>query len=333
MVVTTACVLAVAALAAAFIWPFTDLIAAHDVGATVHAAALQTAREAVRTQLITLGAGLFAAGALVYTARNFGLSRRTYELTEQGQVTDRYTKAIEQLGSAMLDVRIGGIYALERVAYDSFRDHSTVMEVLTAFVREHSSEHWPPAAPGSQPPERGIRPDVQAAVSVIGRRESRRDIMSIDLRGADLTRANVADAELVGAELVGVILAEADLSGAHLRSANLSFANLAKANLADADLTSADLVNASLVNASLVNASLRHATFTGANLAGADLGSADCYRADFRGADLASADVNDAKNINSADLTFAFWPPDAVVPEGWQRDTLRGTRGRLKRSD
>ena len=32
--------------------------------------------------MITLGAGLFAAGALVYTARNFGLSHRTYELTE-----------------------------------------------------------------------------------------------------------------------------------------------------------------------------------------------------------------------------------------------------------
>jgi hypothetical protein len=33
-------------------------------------------------------------------------------------VTDRYTKAIEQLGSDRLDVRIGGIYALERVARD-----------------------------------------------------------------------------------------------------------------------------------------------------------------------------------------------------------------------
>jgi hypothetical protein len=33
--------------------------------------------------------------ALWYTARNFTLSRRIFELTEQGQVTDRYTKAIE----------------------------------------------------------------------------------------------------------------------------------------------------------------------------------------------------------------------------------------------
>jgi hypothetical protein len=109
--------------------------------------------------LLTLGAGLFAAGALVFTARNFTLSRRTFELTEQGQVTDRYTKAIEQLGSDKLDVRIGGIYALERVARDSVRDHPTVMEVLTAFIREHSRE---PRAES----ERSIRADVQAAVTV-----------------------------------------------------------------------------------------------------------------------------------------------------------------------
>jgi hypothetical protein len=51
-------------------------------------------------------------------------------------VTDPYTKAIEQLGSGKLDVRIGAIYALERVARDSARDHQTVIEVLTAFIRE-----------------------------------------------------------------------------------------------------------------------------------------------------------------------------------------------------
>jgi hypothetical protein len=59
------------------------------------------------------------------------------KVTEQGQITERYTKAIEQLGSDKLDVRLGGIYALERIAKDSKRDHPTVVEVLSAFVREH----------------------------------------------------------------------------------------------------------------------------------------------------------------------------------------------------
>jgi hypothetical protein len=90
--------------------------------------------------VLTHGAGLFAAGALVFTAQNFVLTRRTVELlrrtldlTEQGQVTDRYTKAIEQLGSDRPDVWIGGIYALERVARRVVRNR--VVEKTAAATR------------------------------------------------------------------------------------------------------------------------------------------------------------------------------------------------------
>ena len=123
-------------LALAVAWvlfvPAADWLAHHDVGSAsgpLHETALDNARG----RLLTLGAGLFAAGALVFTVRNFTLSR-------EGQVTDRYTKAIEQLGSDKLDVCLGGIYALERIARDSARDHPTVIEVLSAFIREHSHE-------------------------------------------------------------------------------------------------------------------------------------------------------------------------------------------------
>ena len=128
---------AAAVLALVIIWallvPGADWVARQDIGSAK--GSLAAARDAARGRLLTLGAGLLAAGALLFTARNFTLSR-------EGQVTDRYTKAIEQLGSDKLDVRIGGIYALERVARDSAKDHPTIMEVLTAFIREHSQEPW-----------------------------------------------------------------------------------------------------------------------------------------------------------------------------------------------
>ena len=181
---------------------------------------------------MTLGAGLFAAGALLYTARNFSLSR-------EGQVTDRYTKAIEQLGSDKLDVRIGGIYALERVSRDSARDHPTVMDVLCAFIREHSREEWPPPDPGGNSSDRTTRPDVQAAVTVVGRRDLRRDIRPVNLSGANLTGADLAYAHLAkawltGAILPGAILLDADLSKAGLGGADLVGAILPGANLAGA---------------------------------------------------------------------------------------------------
>ena len=78
------------------------------------------AEASTRTGLITGLAGLAALGGLAVTTH-------TYRLAEQGHLTDRYTKAIEQLGSATLDVRLGGIYALEQIATDSrqTRDQAT----------------------------------------------------------------------------------------------------------------------------------------------------------------------------------------------------------------
>jgi hypothetical protein len=91
-------------LGLAVIWvlfvPAADWLAHRDVGSAT-ASLHETALDNARGRLLTLGAGLFAAGALVFTARNFTPSR-------EGQVTDRYAKAITQLGSKKLDVRIGG---------------------------------------------------------------------------------------------------------------------------------------------------------------------------------------------------------------------------------
>ena len=115
------------------------------------------------------------------------LTSRAQALTEQGQITDRYIRAVDQLGSDKgLDVRIGGIYALERVARDSARDHPAVMELLTAFIREHSHEPRPPSNGGGLERERSTRPDVQAAITVVGRRDAKRDILPIDLTAAEL---------------------------------------------------------------------------------------------------------------------------------------------------
>ena len=245
-------------LAAAIVWalfvPLADWLARHDVG-SARPALLQTARDAARGRLLTLAAGLFAAGALVFTALNFNLSRRTFELTEQGQVTDRFTKAIEQVGSDKVDVRIGGIYALERIARDSAKDHPTVMEVLTAFIREHSHEQWPPSDADQPVQVESIRPDVQAAVTVVGRRDAGRDILPIDLIEAGLPYARLAGANLT----------DADLIDADLRNAGLTDANLTRANLRHADLRNAYLTGANLTGANLDGADLTGAHLTGAH--------------------------------------------------------------------
>jgi Pentapeptide repeats (8 copies) len=291
------------AIAWALFVPAADWLAHHDVGSAT-GALHETALDNARGRLLTLAAGVFAAGALVFTARNFTLSR-------EGQVTDRYTKAIEQLGSDKLDVRVGGIYALERVARDSARDHPIVVEVLSAFVREHSREPWPRPSDdesGAGPPERTTRPDVEAAVTVIGRRNFRYDRERVLLGGTstNLPRLTLTNAWLAGADLTSADLTRAFLSGTTFTGAWLPNTNLTGARLDGADLTDAWLSRANLTDASLIGAILTGADLTGADLTGADL--------------------------TGANLDSATWPEGAPVPEGWKRDTNSG-RMKAARSD
>jgi uncharacterized protein YjbI with pentapeptide repeats len=312
--------------------PAAGWLAHLDVG-SARGSQLQTARDDAQGRLLTLGAGLFAAGALIFTARNYTLSR-------EGQITDRYTKAIEQLGSDSLDVRTGAIYSLERVVRDSARDHPTVMEVLAAFVREQSHERWPLIDDQSTAdvPPRVTRPDVQAAVAVIGRRDPKNDrkavnLSSADLTGADLTEADLAGAQLNGANLTGAQLNRAnltgaqlnnvDLTGAQLNGARLTGAQLTRANLTSADLTSADLADAWLPGVDFTRADLDSARLTGANLAEITLTDANLRFADLTSANLTGANMK-GMNLFCVYLTKTVWPPGTAVPEGWQRDPGSG---------
>jgi Pentapeptide repeats (8 copies) len=276
--------IAAVVLALAIVWalfvPVADWLAHHDVG-SVKGSLHETAVDNARGRLLTLGAGLFAAGALVYTAQNFSLSR-------EGQVTDRYTKAIKQIGSKKPNVRFGGIYALERVARDSKRDHPTVMEVLTAFIREPPEEPLPDL--GGRPGARSTRPDVQAAVIVVGRREPKRDLRRIDLGGASLIGARLSRANLSRAYLGYADLTNAKFSGADLTGADFTRANLTRANLTRDDPTESD-------------PNPKPTNLTGADLTGAQLDGAD---------------------LRGAILGGARWPADTPFPEGWELDTGSG---------
>jgi hypothetical protein len=59
-------------------------------------------------------------------------------ISREGQITERFSKAVDQLGSSNGDVRIGGLYALERIARNSAADRNAILFLLGAFIRTHS---------------------------------------------------------------------------------------------------------------------------------------------------------------------------------------------------
>jgi hypothetical protein len=271
-----------------------------------------------------------------FTYRQVQTSRRQLEIAQHGQVTERFTRAIDQLGATdeagkpKIDVVLGGIYALERIARDSKDDHPQVVEVLTAYVREHTRDRDPPpaattsgeqregneAATPDEPPR--LATDVQAVMDVLARRDTSQDrkqhrlnlsdtgltaLRLYPAQGGYLERVNLRRAHLEGAQLSATKLKDAILTNAHLERAHLEWA----------DLREVDLRRAHLQGAHLEGADLEGADLRGAHLGGAHLDGADLEGADLRWVLLVGADLSEA-HLEGARLERALYDGDTEWP-------------------
>jgi uncharacterized protein YjbI with pentapeptide repeats len=262
-------------------------------------------------QFFAVVAAMLAVLGVIWSQFN---AMRQQQLTENAQVTDEFARAVDQLGSPNVDVRLGGLYTLQHLMRDSSSYEPTIVEVISAYIRDHTFQ------PATQ---RGHGTDILTAVNILsslarqirtlidlqGVNLAHKDLklvnldhanmIGIQLGGAELFGAHFSGAELYGAQLTGADLKIAQLIGTDLRRAHLHVSKLGGAVLTRADLRGADLTGANLTGATLTRANLTGANLTGANLTGATL-----TRADLIGAKLIKATVNHAK-LSQADLSHA----------------------------
>lgn len=219
--------------------------------------------EIIKTTAQILGGAFFLFG-LYFTWQNLVVTqeknRADLAMAQEKQITDLYVKAIEQLGSDKLEVRLGGIYALERIARDSDKDHGPIMEVLTAYVREKSPWlHSAPVAITQGQPKKmeeekypgekiqfrkekavrtvtgtylnlksikihkkktRLRTDIQAILTVIGRLGPAYDNED-EIQRLVLDKTDLRGAHLWNAHLEGASFIGAHLEGAYLAQAHL----------------------------------------------------------------------------------------------------------------
>jgi hypothetical protein len=166
---------------------------------------------------------------------------RSDRLALEAQVTERFSRAIELLSSAQEESRIGAIYALERIARDSSRDHAPIVEILLSRLRTIAAIPAPQSA-RSQASSQSRR-EVQALIRILGRRlkglehekdEREQSIIRIDLSSLDLRGLDLVGADFRGAEFNGAVLRDAVLRGVSIEGASLARADLREADLARA---------------------------------------------------------------------------------------------------
>jgi uncharacterized protein YjbI with pentapeptide repeats len=260
-------------------------------------------------------------------------------ITQQGQITERFTRSIDQLGNKNLEIRLGGIYALQRIANESEDDYEPIVEILTAYIRNYSPRTSNLTLPAA---------DIKATVAVLARLLVRRGhrgedplhLVPVELAGTNLKeanfqvinrpvnleRANFQEALLSNAGFGDTNLFYASFERADLREGNLLGANLGSGHLQEADLEHADLRETNLEFADFRNATLREAGLYGANLTQADLRDAVLQGADLRdalfggtllqGADLKGADLRDTTHLTQAQLEQASGDLNTRLPPG-----------------
>ena len=312
---------------------------AWDLGLRAGKSEHETNWEAFRTIGLLLG-GFFALWFGIWRAsvaeRQVDAAQKQMEAAQlQAQTTqmallnDRYQRASEMLGSETLAVRLGGIYALRRLAEEHPNVfHAQCMELLCAFVRNPTRDAnvKVPAQQDWHVVDPRVREDVQAAISFVGLRGLARvtdDItqqFDIDLRGANLAGADLSRYCLDGADLTDATLAYAKLGNAFFADTIMTGANLVGARMEGVILSGSNCKWATFESvharsANFSGACLEGAVLTGARLQGAVLNGAILIGSDLQGANLAGANLSGA--ILGKGQILVGEPPYELINSGY----------------
>lgn len=301
------------------------------LGLATHA---RTHADQINKLLLAL-AGLIGAPFVVWRVL---IASQQNSIALQNVRNTLFSKAVEQLGAirerkettfspdnggkvettilteANFEVRLGAIYALEKLAREDLDLHWPIMETLCAYVRQNagparqpptglspSNPLPPPKAEEKSPAQKyreTLRPptvDVAAALQVLGRRSANgrefelaqsklsesKDLWRLNLSACQLAYATLSGLDFRGANFAGSVLLFTELQHSDFSDAKFGGAFLGYANLNNARLIGAEFQGTHLEEAKLVNAQMQATDLTSADLAGADLTAANLHFASF----------------------------------------------------
>ncbi|SDN49124.1 Uncharacterized protein YjbI, contains pentapeptide repeats [Geodermatophilus siccatus] len=210
----------------------------------------------VRTTLVQTVAGLAVAAGAFVTYRTFRQNQleqanrhdreeRTYKLNQSQQVTDTYTKAVEQLGHKEAPVRLGALYSLVSLAQDNPPRRQTVVDVLCAYLR------MPYTPSRRDEPTSGLAATNDATPPAPDEGEPQRDTVQ-ELQVRQTAQRLLADHLHYPPHTSGT-----DAQGTEPSPEAIFWPGIS------IDLTGASLVDLSLRSASVIRADFSRATFSG----------------------------------------------------------------------
>jgi len=294
-----------------------------------------------------LAAALTIMATIPFQLIKVWLNERSARTAEQSHITDQINKAVEGLGAEKtvfeldedgksvqrtrpnIEVRVGAIYALERISQDSLRDHVAIMEILTAYLRQNSPadtaqpfkdpetgkemEDWETSAADASEEDRKKHLDARHerlgrwfieskawrwAQELKARTDIQAAVQVLGRRTPD-QRAMERSDDRYGPDGYQLDLRQTNLQAVDISHLNFSKALLQNSRLEGANLFAARIEEAELLGAWMEGANLNGARMERAELSGARMEGADLSKARMEGADLIEARM-EGTNLSGA---------------------------------
>lgn len=258
-------------------------------------------------------------------------------INDRGQITERFTRAVEQLGDDSAYMRMGAIQALRLIGNDNESHISAVLHLLASFVREKSPAKKMGEAGYSIPHQEGVTPrneedvhasfiakifdsmpgarrvdyisgDIQESIVAIGKigRKYECALMKMGTMHTDLSQSDMAYLRrILDCNFSCCIFMQSDI-----RYASFILCDFKMAFFNFAELYSVVFINCDCSTASFDNAHLNYATFHHTNIDMASLKSAFCNGTDF----------STAKNLTTEMLKDIIYDAETppIVPDDVQ---------------
>ncbi|WP_339690332.1 pentapeptide repeat-containing protein [Celeribacter baekdonensis] len=252
-------------------------------------------------------------------------TERQTKTAEQGHITDRINKAVEGLGATKqvrrqrrnkkgdllyednaenkpdfkkpiiedvtepnIEVRVGAIFALERIAQDSLRDHVRIMEILCSYMLENSPGKSAvnlarPDNPNYVGNDKNVeiprlRTDIQVALTVIGRRTQQQRKYELKSGKGTISLSDCNFQNFAGTEL--------NFSGLDFSHSWLGSAIFTRCDFTECKFKNATLELGAMIECNLKDVDARAAVFDKRGFPGTSFEGANLFRASFNRAEI-----------------------------------------------
>ena len=222
-----------------------------------------------------LGVGIAPLTLLLTHNRTRSLKMQTDALRVQTD-TDVFTKSIKLLGDKQAAVRQGGIYSLGGIAKDNPERHSTIIRIMTSYIRGETYRKFHERFEE----ESLTKEDKENLISKLVNEE---EPMSSDIEAAiEVIRERKVHNDKPLRNKENQVKFNFDLSNSYIRNADFSCAKLPKTNFSDSIILRCSFDDINFQKSLFVKSVFKKCEFENANLMKCDFEECDLSGSEFR---------------------------------------------------